>query len=86
MLRLLSSSLSFYKETLDGETNSYIHLRAKAENVDALVALGDLCEETADTIRRIGELTSSDRLLADICRVYIVVSIVDLCRGNLPRA
>lgn len=72
-------SLSFYKESMDGETNTYIYQRANAENLDPLEVLRDLCEDTLDMIRRIGDLTSSDPQLADICRSYLMVSIVGLC-------
>ncbi len=72
-------SLSFYKESMDGETNTYIYQRANAENADPLVVLRNLCDDTLDMIRRIGDLTSSDPQLADICRSYLMVSIVSLC-------
>lgn len=75
----MPGSLSLYKEYMNGETNTYISLRAKAQNVDALVALSDLCEETLDTIRRIKDLTSSDPQLGSICHGYVMVSTVVLC-------
>ncbi|KAL1950201.1 hypothetical protein VTO73DRAFT_5324 [Trametes versicolor] len=77
--------LSFYKETLDGETNTYIHHRAKAENVDALVILRNLCEETLDSIRRIGDLTASDSQLADICRGYLMGNVEFYFRASRYR-
>ena len=69
-----SRSLSFYKETLQGETDTYIHLRAAAEQKEPMAVLRELVEETLDNIRNIEALTSTDQQLADICRRHLMVS------------
>ncbi|KAI0822011.1 terpenoid synthase [Trametes gibbosa] len=71
----INDILSFYKEWLDGETNNYIHTRAVAEERDVLPVLNDLCEEVLDTMRRVTAITSSDALLANTCRGYLMGNI-----------
>ncbi|CDO71707.1 hypothetical protein BN946_scf184915.g51 [Trametes cinnabarina] len=70
----ISSSLSFYKEILAGETDNYINLRASAEQKDPVVVLRELAEETLDTIRRVQDLTSSDPQMTEILHSYIMLS------------
>ncbi|KAI9058172.1 terpenoid synthase [Trametes sanguinea] len=64
--------LSFYKETLDGETDNYIHVRAAAEGKDPLTVLRELVEETLDNVRNIELLTASDEQLANICHSHLM--------------
>ncbi|KAI0673916.1 terpenoid synthase [Trametes maxima] len=64
--------LSFYKETLSGETDTYIHLRAAAESKPPLAVLRELVDETLDTVRRTEGLTSADPQLASICRSFFM--------------
>ncbi|KAI0643173.1 terpenoid synthase [Trametes meyenii] len=64
--------ISFYKESIVGETNNYIYLRATAEKKTALVVLTELVEETVDTVSRIEAITAEDPELRAICRSYIM--------------
>ncbi|KAI0366877.1 hypothetical protein BV20DRAFT_1055214 [Pilatotrama ljubarskyi] len=63
--------LSFYKESLDGETTNYISMRAVAERKDPLDVLRELSAETLESMARIELLTSSDPQLAHICSSHI---------------
>ncbi|KAI0670936.1 terpenoid synthase [Trametes maxima] len=63
--------ISFYKESLEGETNNYIYLRAAAERKSALAVLAELVEETVDTVHRIEAITANDPELKAICRSYV---------------
>ncbi|KAI8986210.1 terpenoid synthase [Trametes punicea] len=68
----INDILSFYKETLEGETDNYIHLRAAAEKKDPVVVLRELANETLESIRKVQSLTSSDKQITDILRRYIM--------------
>lgn len=70
----LSCRLSFYKESLGGETDNYVHLRAAAEQKDPVVVLRELAEETLTTIVQVQELTASDPELSSILHSYLMVS------------
>lgn len=72
-----SCRLSFYKESLAGETDNLIHLRAAAEQKDPLSVLREVVEETLESIRKVEMLTAADPQLAKICRSYVVVSADD---------
>ncbi|OBZ66821.1 Trichodiene synthase [Grifola frondosa] len=63
--------LSFYKESLSGETNNYIHLRATAERKTSVTVLRDLSCEIIDTVHRIKALVRGDRELEAVCEKYI---------------
>ncbi|KAI0822012.1 terpenoid synthase [Trametes gibbosa] len=67
----MNDVLSFYKESLVGETNNFIHLRAAAERKDPLTVLHEVAEETLETIYRVDALTASDAQLSQICRSYL---------------
>ncbi|KAG8914391.1 hypothetical protein FRC01_004098 [Tulasnella sp. 417] len=54
----LSDVLSFYKEALAGETNSFLMNRAAIENKDPLVVLREIAAESAANIRRIVDIAS----------------------------
>lgn len=69
------SRLSFYKESLAGETDNFIHLRAVAEQKDPLITLREVVEETLDSVRKVEVLTAADPQLAYICRSYVMVSV-----------
>ncbi|KAI0662053.1 terpenoid synthase [Cubamyces menziesii] len=71
-INAINDILSFYKETLQGETDTYIHLRAAAEQKEPMTVLRELVEETLDNIRNIEVLTSTDQQLADICRRHLM--------------
>ncbi|KAG8940252.1 hypothetical protein FRC04_005461 [Tulasnella sp. 424] len=63
--------LSFYKESLAGETDNYVHLRAAAEEKSPIQVLHELSNEVLDTVRRITNVVSPDPELADIWRQFI---------------
>ncbi|KAI0632018.1 terpenoid synthase [Trametes polyzona] len=64
--------LSYYKETLNGETSTYICYRAAVEKKDTLAILRETCEETALALHRVMEVTASDPLLSRICHSYLI--------------
>ncbi|KAI0822013.1 terpenoid synthase [Trametes gibbosa] len=64
--------LSFYKESLAGETDNFIHLRAAAEQKDPIVVLREVVEETLERIHRVQMLTAPDPQLSKICRSYVM--------------
>ncbi|KAH9918245.1 terpenoid synthase [Epithele typhae] len=68
--------LSFYKETLAGETDNYIHLRAAAERKSPSEVLRILADEVTDTVRRIDAITSADPELAALWQRYLQVRYV----------
>lgn len=53
-----SDVLSYYKEALAGETNSFLMNRAAVENKDPLVVLREIAAESAANIRRIVDIAS----------------------------
>ncbi|KAG8911847.1 hypothetical protein FRC00_005736 [Tulasnella sp. 408] len=63
--------LSFYKESLAGETDNYVHLRAAAEEKSPIQILHELSGEVIDTVRRITYVVSPDPELAEIWRQFI---------------
>ncbi|KAJ2992502.1 hypothetical protein NUW54_g7919 [Trametes sanguinea] len=71
-INAINDILSFYKETLDGERDNYIHVRAAAQGKDPLTVLRELVEETLDNVRNIELLTASDEQLAKICRSHLM--------------
>ncbi|KAJ8473620.1 hypothetical protein ONZ51_g7760 [Trametes cubensis] len=71
-INAVNDILSFYKETLQGDTNTYIHFRAAAEQNEVLAVLRDLVEETLENIRNIEALTAEDPQLAHICRSHLM--------------
>ncbi|KAJ2986476.1 hypothetical protein NUW54_g9754 [Trametes sanguinea] len=64
--------LSFYKEALGGETETYIHLRASAEGKDPLTVLRDVVDETLRSIREVRQLASAHPKLEAICESYLM--------------
>ncbi|KAJ8473611.1 hypothetical protein ONZ51_g7752 [Trametes cubensis] len=68
----INDVLSFYKESLGGETDNYVHLRAAAERKDPVVVLRELAEETLTTIVQVQELTASDPELSSILHSYLM--------------
>ncbi|KAJ3004053.1 hypothetical protein NUW54_g4992 [Trametes sanguinea] len=70
--RLSCIALSFYKEALRGETETYIHLRASAEGKDPLTVLRDVVDETLRSIREVRQLTSAHPKLEAICESYLM--------------
>ncbi|KAI0670030.1 isoprenoid synthase domain-containing protein [Trametes maxima] len=67
----LNDVLSFYKESLDGETDNYVHVRAGAEQKDPIAVLRELCDETLRVIDNIKALTTSDPQLNSICCSFL---------------
>ncbi|KAJ8487893.1 hypothetical protein ONZ51_g3892 [Trametes cubensis] len=59
--------LSFYKETLVGDTGNYIHMRATAERRSPLTVLEELIEENLDSARKIKKFAASQTGLTEIC-------------------
>ncbi|KAI0769055.1 terpenoid synthase [Trametes elegans] len=68
----INDVLSFYKETLNGETDNYICLRAAAESKDPLVVLRELADETYESIHNVDTLTASDPQLNTIFRSFVM--------------
>ncbi|OSD07402.1 terpenoid synthase [Trametes coccinea BRFM310] len=68
----INDILSFYKETLEGETDNYVHTRAAAESKEPLTVVRELVEETLDNIHNIELLTAADEQLAMICRGHLM--------------
>lgn len=58
LVSLSNDVLSFYKEALAGETNSFLMNRAAIENKDPLVVLREIAAESAANIRRIVDIAS----------------------------
>ena len=69
-------SLSFYKESLAGETDNYVHLRAAAECKSPTDVLRTLAAEVTDTVRRIDAITSVDAELAALWQRFLQVTAV----------
>ncbi|KAI0662060.1 terpenoid synthase [Cubamyces menziesii] len=68
----INDILSFYKETVGGETDAYIYLLAIAERKDPHEVLREVVEETFASIRMVEDLTSRDPELAAVCKSYII--------------
>ena len=66
-------SLSFYKETLVGDTGNYIHMRATAERRPPLTVLEELIEENLDSARKIKKFAASQTGLTEICHSSLMV-------------
>ncbi|KAI1793269.1 terpenoid synthase [Ganoderma leucocontextum] len=64
--------LSFYKETLAGETDNYVHMRAAAEQKPAGAVLRELVEENLESWHKIKQLASAQSGLVDICVGYLM--------------
>ncbi|KAG8892804.1 hypothetical protein FRC00_011488 [Tulasnella sp. 408] len=58
LVSLSNDVLSYYKEALAGETNSFLMNRAAIENKDPLVVLREIAAESAANIRRIVDIAS----------------------------
>ncbi|KAI0333761.1 hypothetical protein GY45DRAFT_1359498 [Cubamyces sp. BRFM 1775] len=65
-------NLSFYKETLQGETECYVYLRAAAGENDPLTVLLEMVEETVEVVRNIRAIASADSQLAEICDKHLM--------------
>ncbi|KAG8907576.1 hypothetical protein FRB99_003500 [Tulasnella sp. 403] len=63
--------LSFYKESLAGETDNYVHLRAAATEKTPGQVLRELSSEVADTVQRITLIVSQDAELASIWQKFL---------------
>ncbi|RPD62209.1 terpenoid synthase [Lentinus tigrinus ALCF2SS1-6] len=68
----INDILSFYKETLAGETDNYVHLRAAAERKPPLKVFKELVDENVESIRKIEKLAVCQEGLAEICHSYIM--------------
>ncbi|KAI0333760.1 terpenoid synthase [Cubamyces sp. BRFM 1775] len=69
----INDVLSFYKETLRGETDgSYVHLRAAAEDKEPLVVLQQVADETVTDVLYMRAITSSDPQVAEICGQHLM--------------
>ena len=77
-------SLSFYKESLAGETDNYIHLRAYAERKSPAEVLRQLVMEVSDTVERITAITARDPDLAALWQRYLQVGTPCLVCFRLP--
>ncbi|OBZ70154.1 Trichodiene synthase [Grifola frondosa] len=63
--------LSFYKESLAGETDNYVHLRAAAERKTPTIVLRELSSEVTNTVRRIKVVTAKDKELAAVWHRFL---------------
>ncbi|KAI0688910.1 terpenoid synthase [Earliella scabrosa] len=66
------ANISFYKETLAGETDNYIHLRAATERKSPIVVLRALVREVLDSLRNIQELSSAQPAFNHICSTFVM--------------
>ena len=80
------ASLSFYKETLAGETDNYVHMRAKAEGKVPIAVLRELVDEVLDSVRTIEQLASVQPGLTDICHAFVMVSVICCVRYSPKNA
>ena len=69
-----SDSLSFYKESLAGEADNYVHLRAAAERKSPTDVLRTLAAEVIDSAQRINALMSVDPELDALWQRFVQVS------------
>ncbi|KAG8983342.1 hypothetical protein FRB90_006105 [Tulasnella sp. 427] len=58
LISISNDVLSFYKENLAGETNSFLMNRAAVENKDPIAVLQEIAVESAANIRRIADIAS----------------------------
>ncbi|KAJ8456874.1 hypothetical protein ONZ51_g11863 [Trametes cubensis] len=69
----INDVLSFYKETLRGDTDSsYVYLRAAAEAKEPLAVLQQLVEETVADVFHMRAMTSADSQVAEICDKHLM--------------
>ncbi|RDX49920.1 terpenoid synthase [Lentinus brumalis] len=71
-LVIVGFNLSFYKETLAGETDNYVHLRAVAEQKSPITVLQELVDENLESFRKIQELATCQTGLAEICHSFLM--------------
>ncbi|KAI0770506.1 terpenoid synthase [Fomes fomentarius] len=64
--------LSFYKETLAGETDNYVHMRAVAERKPPIKVLRQLADEVLDSVSRLEELAAAQSGLDRIFRSFLM--------------
>ncbi|KAI0714028.1 terpenoid synthase [Cerioporus squamosus] len=68
----INDILSFYKETLAGETDNYVHLRAAAEQKPPITVLQEVVDENLESIRKIEELAACQPGLTEICHSFVM--------------
>ncbi|KAM5545256.1 hypothetical protein V8D89_001367 [Ganoderma adspersum] len=66
-LMTIGFNLSFYKETLAGDTDNYVHIRARVEQKPASAVLGELVEENLQSWSKAKQIASIQPGLVDIC-------------------
>ena len=87
LLRVLTasySSLSFYKEELDGETRNYICARASAELLLPAQSLRKTVEDTLESIYRVDSIAAQDPELDTIWQEHKQV-LESLIHPSTPR-
>ena len=67
---LLQLLTRFYKEECKGETNTYMHLRARSAGKDTLNVLHELVEETIDSFNSVCELFANDEKALRYFKAY----------------
>ena len=72
---MYSNRLSFYKESLDNETDNYIHRRSLAEGTSVIEVLRTLTAEVEDTLQRTISITASDPDLNKIVKQFLMVGL-----------
>ncbi|KAI0333768.1 terpenoid synthase [Cubamyces sp. BRFM 1775] len=72
LTQTINDILSFYKEIVRGENDTYIGLQAAAAKKDPHVVLREVIEETFTLIRMVEDLTANDAELAAICKSYVM--------------
>lgn len=67
------SRLSFYKETLAGDKDNYVHMRARVERKPPIEVLRQLADENLDSVRRLEELGAMQTGLDRIFDTFLMV-------------
>ena len=80
----LHTSLSFYKETLAGDTDNYVHIRARMERKQASVVLGELVEENLQSLHKAKQIASVQPSLVDMCVSHCMVNVSTPLSRELP--
>ncbi|KAI0748882.1 isoprenoid synthase domain-containing protein [Fomes fomentarius] len=68
----INDILSFYKETLAGEKDNYVHMRARVERKPPIEVLRQLADEVLDSVRRLEELGATQTGLDHIFDSFLM--------------
>jgi len=70
-LRFPKFLFSFYKEELAGETQNYVHLRAKYENKSPLCVLQDMSNEIVEACARVSRVVEGKGKIEEVVKELI---------------